>query len=893
MEKEPISVKTLKVPKKVHDLLEDSLDSLMLLLEEEWEKQGIPDAQRDPFRECIEAIDLDPAKIMILKEIEDLQKGKANSQLALRAVAAREESLKSVKDMNDYLNASENWDKEKEIQIEAAELLHAHRMLTVNAIEAIVKWRGQMHNSFKLSPHHFPFMWEGENYLLRLRDDLDFLKQSEYAKILYFGEDTDPLLIYPSVPSGKLEKNRKRDANYFLNDGQVIVPLPSTMKGRVKESEDEVRKEYDWVRLIEENDPKRLANFYGPGLVEQFVDEVLDEFISSLTGEVEKEKEKMEKDRLRDLENDDLAEKIYFDLFNRLNAEIEHLANEEQVTEIALMKSMKSNKADEDNQLAILIRNWVLDGLVDNFLIEISEEALEEMLKEDAEEKSVYERGNILEEMGLDFANTELFSDLSEVMWVPIGISEEYIEEALEEYYRFIPSLNRDVVPEIPLLLNEVTKAIDTRWYWAIRQKKIFALLIFSIDCYSKTGRKLIVHHLSSLYWKALPPIIESATQHMWKIDNCDETRLAMFSRLGQDLTPEVKKVLNLTKYKWKSQFTLKEANYDVITFGRSRPNTAELPVFIPFRLKAFCALHSSENPVNDNQNISEDMAQVGNRQIFLNSLLGLIGKLEKAELKISQIAKTPLQKEISDILNLMNQSQSFSFPNMKGITSESQSEIDEFCRSNNLPPRQIHGQKASFTLLDVNFRWVSCTNIVQAIRGKGYKYMRLKSKEIICTTLEDTTVIKVPTEMPNIFAFFIENKSVRQEIRKSLEKKLDMFCVTETLLRKGEKGKINEVWVPCFNKAANMSLPWIEGYELVKQREEFKSSYITSCFEETSLSIDQNLLHEGLLVLGKKQGPVLMHDFIFGLMYSKGDKILDIPLFCCLVEEKDWIQSL
>ena len=102
-----------------------------------------------------------------------------------------------------------------------------------------------MHDSFTLPQHHFPFMWEGENYFLKLRNDLDFLKTSEYAKVLYFGEDPDPLLVCPSVPAGKSEKNRKRDANYFVNDGQVIVPLPSTIAFRVKEAEDAVRKEYD------------------------------------------------------------------------------------------------------------------------------------------------------------------------------------------------------------------------------------------------------------------------------------------------------------------------------------------------------------------------------------------------------------------------------------------------------------------------------------------------------------------------------------------------------------------------------------------------------------------------------------------------------------------------
>ena len=168
---------------------------------------------------------------------------------------------------------------------------------------------------------------------------------------------------------------------------------------------------------------------------------------------------------------------------------------------------------------------------------------------------------------------------------------------------------------------------------------------------------------------------------------------------------------------------------------------------------------------------------------------------------------------------------------------------------------------------------------------------MRLKSKDIVCTRLEDTEIVKVPTELANISAFFLQNTSIKQEIRKNLERKLDMFCLTETLLMRGEKVDCNEIWVPCFKKEAKWNVPWVEGYELVPQTDEQKPNFISKCFEETTLIVDQKVIREGLLVLGKKQGPVLIHDFIFGLMYTKGDKILDIPLFCCLVENKDWIK--
>ncbi|OMJ93377.1 hypothetical protein SteCoe_3615 [Stentor coeruleus] len=888
---DPKKLKYIKPSSKsVSQLKIFDIESLVSKLQKLWKKSQISESQQKAFFDLIDTIDENKAKSYILKEIEDMEKGKSPVQIAYKSVQAREESLKSVIEMNEYLKNSTDWDKVKNVQLEAAELLHAHRMLTLNAIEGILKWRNQLAEIFNASSQKFIFKHEKENYLLKLRNDLDFIKDSEYAKVFYFGEgDPDPLLVYPSVPSGKLEKSRKRDPNYFINDGQVIVPLPSTITGRVREAEDAVKKEWDWVKFLRENDPKKLARDFAPPICEDYIDEVLNEYLRSIGDEIEDEKRALDKKSKEEKDKDELAQRIYYDLFNSLSGELGRIVQDEYLTEKALKESMLKQKKLEDERLAKLIYKSLKDELMESYLSIVVKDMIKQAKKEFAEEQSVYERGNIIEEMGLDFANVEAFGDLSGVMWVPIGLSEEFIEEALEEYYRFIPSINKDVVPDIESLMVEVTKNMDTRWYWAIRNNIIFALLIFSIDCYAKKGRKLIVHHISSLYYRALPAIIESATAHMWKIDLCDETRIALYVGRKKEITPEIKKTMSMTKYKWKAEYNIK--NYDVTIFGRQRPNAHEEPAILPFQLKISCYLHSTDSKIMANSKKCNEMGHIGNRQIFLNSLLGLIGRIEKAEIKISPNAETTMQKETSHILTLMNQTQNFSFPNMKSCITTNSQEAEDFCRNEGRNEVSIIGNKISISFLDVNFRWISCTNAVENIRGENVKYMRLKSEDIICTKIEDTEVIKVPTELANISAFFIQNSSLKRELTETLDKELDLFCLTERLLMKGEKNDEHEVWVPCFNKVAKYNIPWIEGYELVPQMDEQNLSYIAMCNEETKLNINQSCVTEGLLVFGKKKGPVLMHDFIFGLMYTKGDKILDIPLFCCLVQNKDWIK--
>ena len=63
-------------------------------------------------------------------------------------------------------------------------------------------------------------------------------------------------------------------------------------------------------------------------------------------------------------------------------------------------------------------------------------------------------------------------------------------------------------------------------------------------------------------------------------------------------------------------------------------------------------------------------------------------------------------------------------------------------------------------------------------------------------------------------------------------------------------------------------------------------------CYENIELGMETLDIPNGLLSMNNKYGPVLMSDFVFGLQYSKGDRVLDIPLFSCLVKESDWIKA-
>lgn len=46
---------------------------------------------------------------------------------------------------------------------------------------------------------NIPFIWEGENYLIKMKSDSQFLTTSPLAKFFNFSFKSDPFLVFPSL----------------------------------------------------------------------------------------------------------------------------------------------------------------------------------------------------------------------------------------------------------------------------------------------------------------------------------------------------------------------------------------------------------------------------------------------------------------------------------------------------------------------------------------------------------------------------------------------------------------------------------------------------------------------------------------------------------------------
>ena len=77
-----------------------------------------------------------------------------------------------------------------------------------------------------------------------------------------------------------------------------------------------------------------------------------------------------------------------------------------------------------------------------------------------------------------------------------------------------------------------------------------------------------------------------------------------------------------------------------------------------------------------------------------------------------------------------------------------------------------------------------------------------------------------IPTELPNLKAFFIKAADLSQSMNRTISKGLDLFCFVEKIASNSASEDINEFWVPCFNLESAERLEWVKGYEISPQIE-------------------------------------------------------------------------
>ena len=641
-----------------------------------------------------------------------------------------------------------------------------------------------------------------------------------------------------------------------------------------------------------------------------FIDEIIDsidlhslsESILSEAIEIKKRNihSKMERSRLeareRSLINDKLSEQIYLSLFEELLGKMKlDKITEKMMEQIVKFRNSISLAVDTS-----LMRNITVDPddyAVDEFTPGEHSPAHYEVSEEEKLDGEASLSPRKHEENPHEFSSTGEFRKLDNLQWVPIHVSEANIEDTFAEYFSSLHELLAFVSPTVPQLLLEAYRGIDPCWYWALNHRKIVGALVYSLDFQSST-RIITVHHMSAVDFSLLDQLINAATFFLFEEDACEEIRVNLLFPMGKEIPKEVKKVFTGLKFKWKASADSRIPKCDMNVMGRTRESMQVRPgqrtgENMTFALRSACLVEPSDVGVALNNNTAAEMVQLGNRQCQISALINLFGKLDKSGIQLGNNSATRMQIEISDILEIVNSTVSFNFPNISCLVTENPKEAGEFLKSYGFDDFSTM-QKSSISVLDVSFKFISCTNFTHMVNKAQFRYLRFRSPEILVGN--DHNVYSIPTSVPHIKAVFIEYEGIKQEVISDMRRdRTDLFYKVENLLKSTSYTSSEEMQyfsIPAFKKKINWIIPWIQGYEIPPQRGESSSQFVKKCFETVKINVEAPLPAKGILNLENTKGKVFSGDFVFCLTHTGLDRVIDMPLFVCLVEQDDWIHS-
>jgi hypothetical protein len=237
--------KYVRLPKKLERQTEiiisaEDLDSLKLQLRQSWEEHEVPKELQACFESCVYRLSRRKAAAFISKEMLHLHEKSATVLAAIQAVQLREASMNILREIVAHVDHSSDAELQQALPA-CAETLETHRMLSLNAVDTIVKWReglvyalliNNTPESYRLAKQ-VAFTWKGTNYLVKMKTDNDFLKLSSLERLFNFSSKNDPFLVVPSnFQDSSAQPNFTRQ-----EDGKVVLNIPSVVLNKVRLAE--------------------------------------------------------------------------------------------------------------------------------------------------------------------------------------------------------------------------------------------------------------------------------------------------------------------------------------------------------------------------------------------------------------------------------------------------------------------------------------------------------------------------------------------------------------------------------------------------------------------------------------------------------------------------------
>lgn len=787
-----------------------------------------------------------------------------------------------------------------EVKIECAELLHAHRLLSLSTVESIIKWQEHIQhiNSLTADRQKKPlpvFLWGELNYLSKIRDDLDFLAYSELAKIFKFSKRRDPFMILPSKGAAKGK------SSYFIEGNEIIIPLPSLLMRRIQLAE---------TVIFHENNQETTGNAHLPPHRNSISLRTKIELKSDETSpksEIRKETRKITKAEA--LQEHILAEMIYRSL---LEDEIEsegledyaqifiHRAIDKRKTTITNAAETASLAAKEYElritQLSqLLYKNLTKEFVSGDWLselskvvyfnettkrVEVEDNAMEVFTphihspNEYSIEQSPVSAKALHPQLEFEFAIGIDYPSMKYIQFFPSKVYDNSFGYVVYEYMQLLPNEIRSLLLGSGILEDDCVKGVDICWYWGVIDNKAVGMVVYGVDPYVLCERKIEIIHISCFNPRHYQKFVEMTCNFIWGIDPCDEIKVKLYHKIDSDLPQGIKTVYNNLKFRWKADRLAKEVGLELTVMSITRPQPQykySLLLKNPtVRVRSSISIDTREGAIPVNTQPIECMGISDTRKCMIMALLELVkGKT------ITSTGKTGvlLQDEVFDLLHRVTQAEQYDFDHM-----ECQAKLDN-----------------SIATFSLDFSWISCTNITHEVAHLQYRFLRFKTHRIKCFWYWHYKLFIVPLSIDDIAAVFVCAPDLTNEINSETHKQhYDPSYKLSQIYQKVKDFPVvcTELTVPAFKLNTETKVPWIEGLRFLPQSEEEKLRSVFSCHETVLVELSPPPQSAGHMKSKLNHDFLLEEDFAFSLISTATDRPFDIPVLTTFIRYSNWILS-
>ncbi|OMJ76313.1 hypothetical protein SteCoe_24339 [Stentor coeruleus] len=453
--------------------------------------------------------------------------------------------------------------------------------------------------------------------------------------------------------------------------------------------------------------------------------------------------------------------------------------------------------------------------------------------------------------------------------------SEENFKIVYFEYVRGLSEEYQNLFVEYEMMLEEIENANNTKYYWLMVDEKISGLIIYSLKDLNS-----IIHHLSFTNFSIYPDLIANISS----IIPFNPPNL-IFQFKTTDLNPIITKVL---KKKGFNHDPLKKhiAEFKV----KSSQPSALLNTIFKIFINAHTILETSQTAQLSNK-LSSEMIEVGNRHCLISNILSTF-QAKTTILELHNDTSVRLQRDVNEMLDIIISLNFLQYPIIKNYTNITAEEIQKICKENNIKANYSVNNTANMSILPINIDVIGCSFITKFHEKNKYKYMRFKSKKIcVQKGPGGTNMYVIPTNNTEISIFFIKSPNLIQELTQGIKHgKTDLFYNIDSLIKTLNSSETftDELWVPCFSKSMEWSIPWIEGFRTDSEKVDF---VVSACQESIFVMMDYAIEENKSIVYMVNEDYIFKETFVFGVFHKEIREKLDSPFFVALVKPEQWIK--